>query len=848
MRLIIIGFLITLNIACGGSSENAPSSPPPVQPTLPALTVNDTSNVEGTTINGVIRFSAQLSSTSTQVISVNYATQNGTALAGEDYIAKNGTLEIAAGQSGAVIEVIIIADDEEEQNEQFSIQLSNAQGARLESTQALATIQNDDITQQISGLSSRPDNQSCFVPEQPPQQSNISIVQVYNSLPRFNQPVKLLQEPFVGGRWFVLEKGGLLKVIDYDSPQSAEVFIDLSNKVNTESEGGLLGLAFHPQYPMVPEIFLYYTAPHSNPPMRSIISRWILDDIDRPTSPTEQVIIEIDQDFNNHNGGDIGFGSDGLLYIGLGDGGSGGDPNNRAQNTRYLLGSMLRIDVISPNANFPQQAYTIPPDNPFAQNPKCGPASNAQSCPEIFAWGLRNPFRWSFDSATGDIWLADVGQGTSEEINKILKGGNYGWRCEEGFDPFNQNGCSDGLEPPLSVYGRGQGNSVTGGWLYRGSDIPSLQGKYLFADFGSGRIWSLITDEQGQYQNNELLNSTGGITSFAPDHNGELYVSNFFDGRLYRLQSIQSPQQSDFPQLLSQTGCVNMNNTNVAMEGTIPYQPRVSFWSDGATKQRYIALPNTTQIGFSVSGNWDYPEGSVLIKHFQIEQRLIETRLLMRHENGNWGGYTYQWNSMQTEASRVIGGNTINLEFQQYRIPSEDECLACHTPAAGVVLGFNTKQLNHEFNYPETGITANQIATLAEIDILAPAPSEPISSLPSLVDVNDNQIEQSSRARAYLDANCANCHQPGAVVRSSMDLRFSAPLNQTNTCGVAPQLGSLGLDNANIISPGDSSRSVLIERMRRRDVNAMPPIASHIVDQQGVELLSSWINQMTNCS
>ncbi|WP_299081210.1 PQQ-dependent sugar dehydrogenase [uncultured Paraglaciecola sp.] len=847
MRHTIISFLLIFFTACSGSSNSTSPASPPITTVLPVLSISEAVGVEGTLNNTVLVFSIQLSFSSSNVVSVDFITQDDTAIAGEDYFASNGTLDIPAGQSNVTLEITIIADENEEQDEQFSVQLSNPQGATLGVTQANAIIENDDTDQNLSGIPNRPDNQNCVAPPQPSQQSTIAIEQVYTQLPNFNQPVKLLQEPFATGRWFVLEKGGLLKVFDYGSPQSVEVFLNLSNKVNTASEGGLLGMAFHPDYPSVPEIFLYYTAPHSSPSMRSMVSRWILDDVEKPIMASEQVIIQIDQDFNNHNGGDIGFGNDGFLYVGLGDGGSGGDPNNRAQDTHYLLGSMLRLDVTGENVNFPSQPYSIPIDNPFAENPICGPAINAEPCPEIFAWGLRNPYRWNFDAITGDLWVADVGQSTAEEINKVELGGNYGWRCNEGFEAFDQNGCPENLLPPLSTYGRSLGSSITGGMLYRGSNLVNLQGKYVFADFGSGRIWSLSSDSQGQYVNHELLNVASGITSFAADHNGELFLTNFYDGKLYRITST-NPLQNEFPQLLSETGCVNMNKDNLAQDGTIPFNPRVSFWSDGAEKERYIAIPNATQIEYSESNNWAFPEGTVLVKHFRVQQQLIESRLLMRHENGNWAGYVYQWNNAQTDATRVIGGKAIEFGNQQYRIPSEDECLTCHTQASGVVLGFSEKQLNHHFKYPQTNVTAHQLLTLSEINYLEFAPDIPIDSLPALVDFNDPQLDLAARARSYLDVNCANCHQPGAVSRTNIDLRFTALLSQSNTCGVTPQLGSLELNNPSIISPGDSSRSVLLERMQRRDANAMPPIGSHLVDQQGVELVRQWIEQLSNCN
>ena len=268
---------------------------------------------------------------------------------------------------------------------------------------------------------------------------HFQIYRIFLSRPRYYWNPAIIRDGFV------LRKSGQLVTFDPDNATSHTIFLNLSDRVRTNSEGGLLGMAFHPDYPSTPEIFLSYTINHSSPSMRSIISRFILDDVDTPGAGTiEQNLIEIDQDFDNHNGGDIDFGSDGYLYIGLGDGGDGGDPLDRSQNTNYLLGSMLRIDVNGSGVDYPDTPYVIPIDNPFFGQANCGPGFNVNDCPEIFAWGLRNPWRWSFDIPTGDLWLADVGQVSFEEINLIERNGNYGWRCREGMHDFNTTGCGSG--------------------------------------------------------------------------------------------------------------------------------------------------------------------------------------------------------------------------------------------------------------------------------------------------------------------------------------------------------------------------------------------------------------------
>ena len=691
------------------------------------------------------------------------------------------------------------------------------------------------------GLDARPDNATCVAPARAAF-GTIDVVDAFPNLPNIGSPTKALVEPVPNPRWFVLRKSGQLVVFDPDNATSVSTFLDLSGVVRTNSEGGLLGMAFHPAYPTVPEVFLYYTidGPVS---MRSVISRFILDDVLSPGAGTvEQFVIVVDQFADNHNGGDIAFGADDLLYIGLGDGGGGGDPRETGQDTTNLLGSMLRIDVLDTGAG-----YNIPGGNRFAGNAKCGPTeNNANDCPEIYAWGLRNPWRWSFDPPTGDLWLGDVGQGNWEEVDLILPGRNYGWDCREGAHDFETSGCTGPFEEPVAEYSHADGNvSITGGFVYRGSAIAGLQGRYVFADFASGRIWALEADGQGGFE--ELVSSGIGISSFAADQDGELYITDYFGGRIRQL--VQTSAGADLvPELLSDSGCVDPADITQPYAGLVPYDINAPFWSDGADKERFIGIPNSTAISINARDDWEFPPGTVLVKNFRRSGRLIETRHLMRHPDGVWAGYTYEWNAAQTEATRVRNGKTENIDGEDWIFPDEAECLRCHTAVAGFALGPETSQMNRDFTYPQTGRTHNQLETFDVISMFAsPLQGDP-AALPSMPDPYDIGALPPQRARAYLHSNCANCHQPGGPTPVNLDLRYTTSLANMNACDVVPTADDLGLDMARIIAPGDASRSVLVQRMRLRDANGMPPLGSTIDDVEGWLIVTAWINSLSGCN
>jgi uncharacterized repeat protein (TIGR03806 family) len=301
------------------------------------------------------------------------------------------------------------------------------------------------------------------------------------------------------------------------------------------------------------------------------------------------------------------------------------------------------------------------------------------------------------------------------------------------------------------------------------------------------------------------------------------------------------------PNLLSQTGCVNPSNPTQPASGLIPYAPNAPFYSDGAAKSRWLALPDASRISIDADNDFDLPAGSVLMKNFRIGTQLVETRLFMRHNNGNWAGYTYEWNAGATEATRVSGGKTVQVAGQAWQFPSEEQCLQCHTAAAGRSLGLEIGQLNGNLMYPATGRTANQLDTLEAIDMLTPPLAQPAAQLPVIPDPFGGAA-LGARARAYLHTNCANCHQPGGPTPSDIDLRFTTALSATNACDENPQLGTLGITDPRLIAPGSAARSIVVARVNRTGADAMPPLSKHTVDTDGVQLLTNWVNSLTSCN
>lgn len=357
----------------------------------------------------------------------------------------------------------------------------------------------------------------------PPTTPTVTLATIATGL---SSPLDLEQPRDNTGRLFVVQQGGQIRIIQNGSLISAP-FLDITSKVSSGGETGLLGMTFHPNYTQNRKFYLNYTRTNAGQ-LQTVIAEY-LSSVANPNvadPASERILLVVDQPFSNHKAGQLGFGQDGFLYFGLGDGGSGGDPFNNAQNTNVLLGKMLRIDVNNSSAGKP---YAIPADNPFV---------NGGGLPEVYAYGFRNPWRFSFDSSNGRLFVADVGQDAFEEIDLVTKSANYGWNIMEGSHCYNATTCNmTGLTLPIHDYPRSDGTTVIGGFVYRGTAIPALVGAYVFGDFGSGKIWALREGASNTWTRTDLLSTSRQISSFGQDQSGELYVVDLA-GTVLQLRSM----------------------------------------------------------------------------------------------------------------------------------------------------------------------------------------------------------------------------------------------------------------------------------------------------------------------
>jgi uncharacterized repeat protein (TIGR03806 family) len=708
------------------------------------------------------------------------------------------------------------------------------------------------------GLTGRVENTTCRAEGTP---EGLPALQLERAFPNvtFSSAVHLTHAPSDVGlpagsdRLFVVSQSGRIRVFpNRDDVTQADVgvFLDISagapnvahRRVASGGEEGLLSLAFHPDHAQNGFFYVYYSA-HS--PRRSVIARYrtVAGNPDQADPDSERIVLEVSQPeaFSNHKGGQLAFGRDGYLYVFLGDGGSGGDPNNQAQDLGSHLGKALRIAV---NAGDTAPYYTVPDDNPFV--------GQAGALPEIWAWGLRNPWRCSFDRVTDDLWCGDVGQGQWEEIDVIVRGANYGWRRMEGLACYNPStNCNDGtLTLPLHVYQHTGGNcSVTGGFVYRGAALaPDLFGAYVFGDYCTGNLWALRYDGTRVTETRLVATGATNVSSFGEDAAGELYVV-LLGGTIQRLRRTAGATPGTFPATLSETGCFTdpAAAEPVPAPGVIPYDVNAPLWADGAEKRRFLALPAGGTLTYQPSGGWGLPEGTVLIKEFTAPGTgvKLETRLLVRRAGG-FEGYSYQWNDAGTEAHLLQGSATRTYAGHTHYFPSRGECLACHTSAAGGTLGLQTAQMNRERDYD--GVVDNQLRALAHVGLFGAAglPAPP-PALPRLVEPSDTTAPAEDRARSYVHGNCAQCHLPGGPTPVGLDLRYATTLAQTQTCGVTPQGGDLGVPGAAIVTPGSPDQSVLWLRMARRGAGQMPPLSTRVVDDAGAGLVAAWITSLAGC-
>ncbi len=709
----------------------------------------------------------------------------------------------------------------------------------------------------VVGLDARPANATCLAPDRPVENSDIVLTRIFPNLV-LRSPLFLLERPGDDANFYAIERAG--RVVRWSKTDNTvttpEIFCDIRGRVETSdsgnSEQGLLGIAFHPEHATNGEIYLSYTAINDNSVcsfddpsdcvFESRVSRFTIDDSDDTCDEDSEVILlDIDDFASNHNGGHVAFAPDGTLFLGMGDGGGAGNPLSTAQDLSRLLGKMIRIDV---DRTEDGKQYAIPADNPFRDVPG--------ALPEIYSLGMRNPWRFSFDRGSGELWVGDVGQNRLEEVDLVEAGGNYGWSVFEASDCFESQSACDvgGFLPPVIEYEHSNilaRFSLTGGYVYRGSAIPDLVGTYLFADFASKEVFALGSNAAGAATfTTTATMSGGGIASFAEDKAGELYVIDLA-GALFRIDPAGPPVADTFPRLLSQTGCMASGDVSQLNDGVIPYQLNHPFYSDGAAKERGIALPDGETVAIGADGDMTPPIGTVFVKSFKVDDELIETRLLVRHDDGEWAGYTYEWAEGATDATLVdAGGKSRQLANQTWSYPSRPACLVCHTAAAGRVLGWEVGQLNGGFNYPQTGRLANQLFTLSSIGVFSNPPAD-VAVEASYPPVDLGSVDVSERARTYLHVNCSMCHRPGGGGQSDADLRLTTATASQHLCDEAPDQGDLGVEGARLLFPGDPARSLISLRMRRQGANRMPPVGTNVVDSVGADVVDRFITATATC-
>ena len=706
----------------------------------------------------------------------------------------------------------------------------------------------------------------------------------------FGEAVCLATPPGETNRLFVLNKAGQIYVITNLASPTRTTFMDISAQVVNNGESGLIGLAFHPGYATNRLFFVFYsttaTTSQGANSLHQRLARFQTDEFNPNSAPTnsQQVLITQADPASNHNGGDLHFGPDNLLYVSLGDGGVQNDGSRNSQIiTSNFFSAILRLDVdqpfrassLLPNAH-PAHTnngvgalnYRIPLDNPFIGFTNFdGRAINSnQVHTEFYAVGFRNPWRFSFDPATGFLYCGDVGQNTWEEVDVVTKGGNYGWAYREGLHAGYRatNSVVGPLIDPIQEYQHGtgttQGNSITGGVVYRGARFPLLHGWYVFADYASGNIWRLRYDGTNTVPF-ERIAGRGGLSAFGTDpSNDDVLMANVNDGAIYRLiYNTNSSLGAPIPPTLDGTGAftnlatlTNATQPLAASSGLVPYDINVHFWSDNARKSRWFLSATNLKIGFRPEGNWTYANGQTWVKHFDLEltngvassARRLETRFIVKNTNGVYG-VTYRWNSLTNavlvpeegldEAIAINDGG--NLRTQVWHYPSRTECLSCHTPVGGFGLGFNTVQLNRDFGY--AGGVSNQIAFMSAAGVFSNAVTE-AHSLRALAAATNESASLEWRVRSYLAANCNSCHQPGGLGLGSWTANIT---NSTWSAGLIHGVlaNNFGNTNARVITPGLLTNSMMLSRLSVRGISQMPPLASSVLDTQAIALLSRWI-------
>ena len=674
------------------------------------------------------------------------------------------------------------------------------------------------------------------------------------------QPLGLLPEPG-SDRLFLLQHlnfwagpGRVLALRDDQDAADPEFLLEI--------DGLAVGMAFHPDYERNGYLYIGLNGPTRGHRKTTQVVRYTVDR--RPPhgiDPASKRLI-IEWPSNGHNGGDLDFGNDGYLYVSSGDGTSGSDTNLTGQSLDDLLGAVLRIDVDHPD---PGREYGVPKDNPFVDR--------KGARPELWAYGLRNPWRLSYDHPSGQLWVGNNGQDLWEQVYLVRKGANYGWSVSEGSHIFHaqRQAGPDPIAPPTAEHSHSEARSLTGGRVYRGTRLPELVGAYVYGDWSTGKVWGIKHDGKKALWHRELVDTPFNITGFGTDHAGELYIIDQRGG-FYRLEPTTEADRPSrpFPTKLSETGLFASVAEHRPHPAALPYEVNAPQWADGATMERFVALTGLERVvqkpQLNAGGAWTLPDGSVSVQTLSLDladgggrptRTRIETRLLVRQQ-GEWTGYSYRWNAAQTDAELIADAGAAE-EFevadptepggrreQVWRFPARAECLVCHSRAAGFLLAFTPFQLDRDRDYG--GIVDNQLRALEHIGVFQGALPPRPEGRPRLVNPYEPAPPLEARVKSYLHVNCSSCHVQEGGGNAHMELGLTTPLSAMRLIDEVPLHDRFDIPDARLVSPGSPERSVLYQRISRRGTGQMPPLVSTEVDRTVVGLIAEWVRSLPPAS
>jgi glucose/arabinose dehydrogenase/mono/diheme cytochrome c family protein len=594
----------------------------------------------------------------------------------------------------------------------------------------------------------------------------------------------------------------------------------------------LYGLTFHPKFHENRQLYLFYVVGASDDNSTSRVSKFLMDKDLQLIPESEEIIITLGG--GGHNGGDIHFGPDGMFYFTAGDfaAPSPPDPKNAGQDLSNLASTIVRIDL---DRRDPGLAYHIPKDNPFINVPGARP--------EIWAYGLRNPWKMCFHPTSGDIWLGDVGWEVWEMVYRIEKGGNYGWSFMEGPTVLKQNSPQGptSILPPVAYYSHTDGASITGGYFGSGPRLPDLKNAYIYGDYITGRVWALDWDGKRVTRNRLIADTRKQIVTFGQDLKGDLIFLNYPDnGQLYRLVPNPDTRTStDFPTLLSKTGLFQNVKSEAVSAGVYHFSIKAPTWQDGLESRYWIALPGKGRIQADVRQrdnlpllSYRKPNDTVLAKTIHANGKRIETQIL--HFDGYWNGYSYRWNDEQTDATLVgKDGLETTVMGKPYRFPARGECVRCHGSNFHRPLAFIPGQLNRDnqlHDFLELGLIDQKFADFATIQ--------------SMDNPSDTSATLDQRARSWIQTNCAHCHRVSGGAGVTAQFNRSVPNDRMRLLETSPEKGYFGLENGHLIEPGNPYRSIFYYRTATKGAGHMPMIGPKTIDKAGVELIHDWIRSL----